>query len=131
MILSVSYPELQQLVSSKTGMALSVNFIDYNVLGLGAKVPVLGTVEIHLRYLDFDGHNLRLQLVNGALNAIVLRLVGFINNRIGKEVLSRAADDVLNVSLAAFPKAAHALRNIDVRSIDFNPHSVDLDLQVR
>ena len=88
-------------------------------------------MEIHLRYLDFDGHNLRLQLVNGALNAIVLRLVGFINNRIGKEVLSRAADDVLNVSLAAFPKAAHALRNIDVRSIDFNPHSVDLDLQVR
>ena len=131
MILSVSYPELQQLVSSKTGMALSVNFIDRNVLGLGARVPVLGTVEIHLRYLDFDGHNLRLQLVNGALNAIVLRLVGFINNRIGKEVLSRAADDMLNVSLDAFPNAAHALRNIDVRSIDFNPHSVDLDLQVR
>lgn len=131
MILSVSYPELQQLVSSKTGMALSVNFIDHNVLGLGAKVPVLGTVEIHLRYFDFDGHNLRLQLVNGALNAIVLRLVGFINNRIGKEVLSRAADDMLNVSLDAFPKAAHALRNIDVRSIDFNPHSVDLDVRVK
>ena len=131
MILSVSYPELQQLVSSKTGMALSVNFIDRNVLGLGARVPVLGTVEIHLRYLDFDGHNLRLQLVNGALNAIVLRLVGFINNRIGKELLSRAADDVLNVSLDAFPKVARTLRNIDVRSIDFNPHSVDLDLQVR
>ena len=131
MILSVSYPELQQLVSSKTGMPLSVNFIDHNVLGLRAKVPVLGTVEIHLRYLDFDGHNLRLQLVNGALNAIVLRLVGFINNRIGKEVLSRAGDDMLDVSLDAFPKVAHALRNIDVRSIDFNPHSVDLDLQVR
>ena len=120
MILSVSYPELQQLVSSKTGMALSVNFIDHNVLGLGAKVPVLGTVEIHLRYLDFDGHNLRLQLVNGALNAIVLRLVGFINNKIGKEVLSRAADDVLNVSLDAFPKAARTLRNIDVRSTLFD-----------
>lgn len=131
MILSVSYPELQQLVSSKTGMALSVNFIDRNVLGLGARVPVLGTVEIHLRYLDFDGHNLRLQLVNGALNAIILRLVGFINNRIGKELLSRAADDVLNVSLDAFPKATRTLRNIDVRSIDFNPHSVDLDLQVK
>ena len=131
MILSISYPELQQLVSSKTGMALSVNFIDHNVLGLGAMVPVLGIVEIHLRYLDFDGHNLRLQLVNRALNAIVLRLVGFINNRIGKEVLSRTADDVLNVSLDAFPKAARTLRNIDVRSIDFNPHSVDLDLQVK
>ena len=131
MILSVSYPELQQLVSSKTGMTLSVNFIDHNVLGLGTKVPVLGTVEIHLRYLDFDGHNLRLQLVNGALNAIVLRLVGFINNRIGKEVLSRAADDVLNVSLDAFPKATRTLRNIDVRSIDFNPHSVDLDVRVK
>ena len=131
MILSVSYPELQQLVSSKTGMPLSVNFIDHNVLGLGAKVPVLGTVEIHLRYLDFDGHNLRLQLVNGALNAIVLKLVGFINNKIGKDVLSRAADDVLNVSLDAFPKATRTLRNIDVRSIDFNPHSVDLDLQVK
>ena len=131
MILSVSYPELQQLVSSKTGMALSVKFIDHNVLGLGAKVPVLGTVEIHLRYLDFDGHNLRLQLVNGALNAIVLRLVGFINNRIGKEVLSRAADDVLNVSLDAFPKATRTLRNIDDRPIAFNPHSVDLDLQVK
>ncbi len=131
MILSVSYPELQQLVSSKTGMALSVNFIDHNVLGLGAKVPVLGTVEIHLRYLDFDGHNLRLQLVNGALNAIVLRLVGSFIYTIGQEALSRTADDALNVSLAAFPKAAHALRNIDVRSIDFNPHSVDLDLQVK
>ena len=131
MILSVSYPELQQLVSSKTGRALSGNFIDHYVLGLGAKVPVLGTVEIHLRYLDFDGHNLRLQLVNGALNAIVLRLVGFINNKIGKEVLSRAGDDMLDVSLDAFPQAAHALRNIDVRSIDFNPHSVDLDVRVR
>ena len=131
MILSVSYPELQQLVSSKTGMTLSVNFIDHNVLGLGAKVPVLGTVEIHLLYLDFDGHNLRLQLVNGALNAIVLRLVGFINSRIGKEVLSRAADDMLDVSLDAFPKVARTLRNIDVRSIDFNPHSVDLDVRVR
>ena len=65
------------------------------------------------------------------MNAIVLRLVGFINNKIGKEVLSRAADDVLNVSLDAFPKAARALRNIDVLSIDLNPHSVDLDLQVK
>ena len=118
MILSVSYPELQQLVSSKTGMALSVNFIDHNVLGLGAKVPVLGIVEIHLRYLDFDGHNLRLQLVNGALNAIVLKLVGFINNRIGKEVLSRAADDVLNVSLDAFPKAVSGMLNADFSSVN-------------
>lgn len=131
MNISVSYPELQQLVSSKTGLALNVNFIDHNVLGLGAKVPVLGLLEIHLRYLDFDGHNLRLQLVNGALNAIVLKLVGYINTKIGKEVLSKVGTDVINVSLDSFPQVVGALRNIDVRSIDFNPRSLDLVVGVK
>ncbi|MGN1215550.1 MAG: hypothetical protein ACI4TJ_04800 [Candidatus Cryptobacteroides sp.] len=71
------------------------------------------------------------QLVNGALNAILLKLVGFINTKIGKEVLSKAGEDVLNVSLEAFPQVAGVLRNVDVRSIGFNPRSVEVEVVIK
>ena len=95
---------------------------------VGIRMPIVGLVTFNVKYLDFDGHHIRLQLVNNVLNIIVVQLVGMVNRLIGKDILSKEGNDILKISLYQFPEVINALQRVDVRSIDFNSTSLDVCL---
>ena len=95
---------------------------------VGIRMPIVGLVTFNVKYMDFDGHHIRLQLVNNVLNIIVVQLVGMVNRLIGKDILSKEGNDILKISLYQFPEVINALQRVDVRSIDFNSTSLDVCL---
>ena len=128
MNISIPYPEIQDIIKKEKGIGLDISHIEYNVLGVGIRMPIVGLVTFNVKYLDFDGHHIRLQLVNNVLNMIVVQLVGMVNRLIGKDILSKEGNDILKVSLDKFPEVINALQRFDVRSIDFNSTSLDVCL---
>lgn len=79
MNISIPYPEIQDIIKKKKGIELNISYIEHNVLGVGIRMPIVGLVTFNVKYLDFDGHHIRLQLVNNMLNMIVVQLVGMVN----------------------------------------------------
>ena len=128
MNISIPYPEIQDIIKKGKGIGLDISHIEYNVLGVGIRMPIVGLVTFNVKYLDFDGYHIRLQLVNNVLNMIVVQLVGMVNRLIGKDILSKEGNDILKVSLDQFPEVTNALQRVDVRSIDFNSTSLDVCL---
>ena len=128
MNISIPYPEIQDIIKKEKGIGLDISHIEYNVLGVGIRMPIVGLVTFNVKYLDFDGHHIRLQLVNNVLNMIVVQLVGMVNRLIGKDILSKEGNDILKVSLDQFPEDINALQRVDVRSIEFNSTSLDVCL---
>ena len=126
MNISIPYPEIQDIIRAKKGIELNISYIEHNVLGVGIRMPIVGLVTLNVKYLDFDGHHIRLQLVNNVLNMIVVKLVGMVNKLIGKDILYKEGNDILKVSLDQFPKVINALQKVDVQSIEFNSTSVDV-----
>lgn len=126
MNISIPYPEIQEIIRAKKGIELNISSIEHNILGIGIRMPMVGLVTLNVKYLDFDGHHIRLQLVNNVLNMIVVQLVGMVNRLIGKDILSKEGNDILKVSLVLFPKVINALQKVDVQSIEFNSTSVDV-----
>ena len=126
MNISIPYPEIQDIIRAKKGIELNISYIEHNVLGIGIRLPIVGLVTLNVKYLDFDGHHIRLQLVNNVLNMIVVKLVGMVNKLIGKDILYKEGNDILKVSLDQFPKVINALQKVDVQSIEFNSTSVDV-----
>lgn len=126
MNISIPYPEIQDIIRAKKGIELNISSIEHNVLGIGIRLPIVGPVTLNVKYLDFDGHHIRLQLVNNVLNMIVVKLVGMVNKLIGKDILYKDGSDILKVSLDQFPKVINALQKVDVQSIEFNSTSVDV-----
>ena len=126
MNISIPYPEIQDIIRAKKGIELNISYIEHNVLGIGIRLPIVGLVTFNVKYLDFDGHHIRLQLVNNVLNMIVVKLVGMVNKLIGKDILYKEGNDILKVSLDQFPKVINALQKVDVQSIEFNSTSVDV-----
>ena len=128
MNISIPYPEIQDIIKKKKGIELNISYIEYNVLRVGIRMPIVGLVTFNVKYMDFDGHHIRLQLENNMLNMIVVQLVGMVNRLIGKDILSKEGNDILKVSLDQFPEVINALQRVDVRSIDFNSTSLDVCL---
>lgn len=126
MNISIPYPEIQDIIRAKKGIELNISYLEHNVLGIGIRLPIVGLVTLNVKYLDFDGHHIRLQLVNNVLNMIVVKLVGMVNKLIGKDILYKEGNDILKVSLDQFPKVINALQKVDVQSIEFNSTSVDV-----
>ena len=128
MNISIPYPEIPDIIKKKKGIELNISYIEHHVLGVGIRMPIVGLVTFNVKYLDFDGHHIRLQLVNNMLNMIVVQLVGMVNGLMGKDILSKEGNDILKVSLDQFPEVINALQRVDVRSIDFNSTSLDVCL---
>ena len=128
MNLSIPYREIQDIIKKEISIWLNISYIEYNVLGVGIRMPIVGLVTFNVKYLDFDGHHIRLQLVNNVLNMIVVQLVGMVTRLIGKDILSKEGNDILKVSLDQFPEVINALQRFDVQSIDFNSTSLDVCL---
>ena len=128
MNISIPYPEIQDIIKKEKGIGQDISHIEYNVLGIGIRMPIVGLATFNVKYLDFDGHHIRLQLVNNVLNMIVVQLVGMVNRLIGKDILSKEGNDILKVSLDQFPEVINALQRVNVRSIDFNSTSLDVCL---
>ena len=128
MNLSIPYREIQDIIKKEISIRLNISYIEHNVLGVGIRMPIVGLVTFNVKYLDFDGHHIRLQLVNNMLNMIVVQLVGMVNGLMGKDILSKEVNDILKVSLDQFPEVTNALQRVDVRSIDFNSKSLDVCL---
>ena len=128
MNISIPYPEIQDIIKKKTNIGLDISHIEHNVLGVGIMMPIVDLATFNIKYLDFDGHHIRLQLVNNMLNMIVVQLVGMVNGLMGKDILSKEVNDILKVSLDQFPEVINALQRFDVRSIDFNSTSLDVCL---
>lgn len=128
MNISIPYPEIQDIIKKKKGIELNISHIEHNVLGVGIRMPIVGLATFNVKYLDFDGHHIRLQLVNNMLNMIVVQLVGMVNGLMGKDILSKEGNDILKISLDQFPEVINALQRVDVRSIDFNSTSFDVCL---
>ena len=128
MNISIPYHEIQDIIKKGKGIGLDISHIEHNVLGVGIRMPIVGLVTFNVKYLDFDGHHIRLQLVNNVLNMIIVQLVGIVNRLIGKDILSKEGNDILKVSLDQFPEVINALQRFDVRSIDFNSMSLDVCL---
>ena len=128
MNISIPYPEIQDIIKKKKGLELDISHIEHNVLGVGIRMPIVDLATFNIKYLDFDGHHIRLQLVNNVLNMIIVQLVGIVNRLIGKDILSKEGNDILKVSLDQFPEVINALQRFDVQSIDFNSTSLDVCL---
>ena len=128
MNISIPYPEIQDIIKKEISIRLNISYIEHNVLGVGIRMPIVGLVTFNVKYMDFDGHHIRLQLENNMLNMIVVQLVGMVNGLMGKDILSKEVNDILKVSLDQFPEVTNALQRVDVRSIDFNSKSLDVCL---
>ena len=79
MNISIPYREIQEKNKKEISIGLNIGYIEHNVLGVGIRVPIVGLVTFNVKYLDLDGHHIRLQLVNNMLNMIVVQLVGMVN----------------------------------------------------
>lgn len=127
---SVSYKELQKLVTEQTDQPISFEFVNSKTvkvlydLNLGIMKKKIG---VDLKFLDIVGSNLRVQYSAGfGMDGMVSMALNMVRNKIPAGLLEEQPDRVLLLHLDKIDKIKPVFERIEVK--DFNMLAEALEL---
>lgn len=127
---SVSYQELQKLVTEQTKQPISFEFVDEKTikvlyeLNLGIMKRKVG---IDLRVLDIVGTDLRVRYSAGfGMDGIVGMALNMVRDKIPAGLLEEQPDHVLLVHLAKVDKLQPVFERIDLKDVNMLAEALEL-----
>ena len=127
---SVSYQELQKLVTEQTKQPISFEFVDKKTikvlyeLNLGIMKRKVG---IDLRVLDIVGTDLRVRYSAGfGMDGIVGMALNMVRDKIPAGLLEEQPDHVLLVHLAKVDKLQPVFERIDLKDVNMLAEALEL-----
>ena len=127
---SVSYQELQKLVTEQTKQPISFEFVDQKTLkvlyelNLGFMKKKVG---INLKVLDIVGTDLRIQYSTGfGMDGLVGTALNMVKDRIPAGLLEEQPDHILLVHLDKIDKVKPVLERIDLKDVNMLAEALEL-----
>ena len=127
---SVSYQELQKLVTEQTKQPISFEFVDPNTvkvlyeLNLGIMKKKVG---IDLKVLDIVGTDLRVNYSAGfGMDGVVGMALNMVRDKIPAGLLEEQPDHVLLVHLDKIDKVKPVFERIDVKDINMLAEALEI-----
>lgn len=127
---SVSYQELQKLVTEQTKQPISFEFVDQKTvkvlyeLNLGIMKKKIG---IDLKVLDIVGTDLRVQYSAGfGMDGLVGMALNMVRDKIPTGLLEEQPDHVLLVHLGNVDKLKPVFERIDVKDVNMLAEALEL-----
>ena len=127
---SVSYQELQKLVTEQTKQPISFEFVDQKTLkvlyelNLGFMKKKIG---INLKVLEVIGTDLRVQYSTGfGMDGLVGTALNMVKDRIPAGLLEEQPDHVLLVHLEKIDKVKPVLERIDLKDVNMLAEALEL-----
>ena len=127
---SVSYQELQRLITEQTKYPISFEFVDQKTikvlyeLNLGLMKKKIG---INLKVLEVIGTDLRVQYSTGfGMDGLVGTALNMLKDRIPAGLLEEQPDHVLLVHLDKIDKVKPVLERIDLKDVNMLAEALEL-----
>lgn len=127
---SVSYKELQKLVTEQTDQPISFEFVNSKTvkvlydLNLGIMKKKIG---VDLKFLDIVGSNLRVQYSAGfGMDGMVSMALNMIRDKIPAGLLEEQPDHVLLLHLDKIDKIKPVFERIEVKDINMLAEALEL-----
>jgi hypothetical protein len=127
---SVSYKELQKLVTEQTDQPISFEFVNSKTvkvlydLDLGIMKKKIG---VDLKFLDIVGSNLRVQYSAGfGMDGMVSMALNMIRDKIPAGLLEEQPDHVLLLHLDKIDKIKPVFERIEVKDINMLAEALEL-----
>ncbi len=127
---SVSYKELQKLVTEQTNQPIGFEFVNSKTvkvlydLNLGIMKKKIG---VDLKFLDIVGSNLRVQYSAGfGMDGMVSMALNMVRNKIPAGLLEEQPDRVLLLHLDKIDKIKPVFERIEVKDINMLAEALEL-----
>lgn len=127
---SVSYQELQKLVTEQTKQPISFEFVDQKTIkvlyeiNLGIMKKKIG---IDLKVLDIIGTDLRVKYSTGfGMDGLVGMVLGMVRDKIPEGLLEEQPDHVLLLHLDKIDKIRPVFERVDVKDINMLAEALEL-----
>ncbi|MBR3699730.1 MAG: hypothetical protein IKM85_09470 [Bacteroidales bacterium] len=127
---SVSYQELQKLVTEQTKQPISFEFVDQKTIkvlyeiNLGIMKKKIG---IDLKVLDIIGTDLRVKYSTGfGMDGMVGMVLGMVRDKIPEGLLEEQPDHVLLLHLDKIDKIRPVFERVDVKDINMLAEALEL-----
>lgn len=127
---SVSYQELQRLVTEQTKQPISFDFVDNKTvkvlyeLNLGL---IKKKISVDLKVLDIMGSDLRVKYSGGfGMDGLVKMALNMANDKIPTGLLEEQPDHVLLVHLDKIDKIKPIFERIDVKDINMLAEALEV-----
>lgn len=127
---SVSYQELQKLVTEQTKQPISFEFVDQKTIkvlyeiNLGIMKKKIG---IDLKVLDIIGTDLRVKYSTGfGMEGMVGMVLGMVRDKIPEGLLEEQPDHVLLLHLDKIDKIRPVFERVDVKDINMLAEALEL-----
>lgn len=127
---SVSYQELQKLVTEQTKQPISFEFVDQKTIkvlyeiNLGIMKKKIG---IDLKVLDIIGTDLRVKYSTGfGMDGMVGMVLGMVRDKIPEGLLEEQPDYVLLLHLDKIDKIKPVFERVDVKDINMLAEALEL-----
>ena len=127
---SVSYKELQKLVTEQTNQPIGFEFVNQKTvkvlydLNLGIMKKKIG---VDLKFLDIVGSNLRVQYSAGfGMDGMVSMALNMIRDKIPAGLLEEQPDHVLLLHLDKIDKIKPVFERIEVKDINMLAEALEL-----
>lgn len=127
---SVSYQELQKLVTEQTKQPISFEFVDQKTIkvlyeiNLGIMKKKIG---IDLKVLDIIGTDLRVKYSTGfGMDGMVGMVLGMVRDKIPEGLLEEQPDHVLLLHLDKIDKIRPVFERVDVKDINMLAEALEM-----
>lgn len=127
---SVSYKELQKLVTEQTNQPIGFEFVNSKTvkvlydLNLGIMKK---KIDVDLKFLDIVGSNLRVQYSAGfGMDGMVSMALNMVRNKIPAGLLEEQPDRVLLLHLDKIDKIKPVFERIEVKDINMLAEALEL-----
>ena len=127
---SVSYQELQKLVTEQTKQPISFEFVDQKTIkvlyeiNLGIMKKKIG---IDLKVLDIIGTDLRVKYSTGfGMDGMIGMVLGMVRDKIPEGLLEEQPDHVLLLHLDKIDKIRPVFERVDVKDINMLAEALEL-----
>ena len=136
MKIQATYPELEELIRSKSGKRIYISYVRDDVAKIGyefsVKMPIVGeigkTVSADIRYVGINGSILKLQIVD---SFVVPAAISPFISRIKDGLLTMGEDNSISIDLSRIDNMDKVLSAISINGMAFRPDIVELDVTVR
>jgi hypothetical protein len=127
---SVSYQELQKLVTEQTQQPISFEFVDQKTIKVLYEVN-LGIMKkkigVDLRILDIVGTDLRVRYAAGfGMDGLVGMALNMVRNKIPEGLLEEQPDHVLLLHLGKVDKLKPVFERIDVKDVNMLAEALEV-----
>lgn len=127
---SVSYQELQKLVTEQTKQPISFEFVDQKTIKVLYEINLSimkKKIGIDLKVLDIIGTDLRVKYSTGfGMDGMVGMVLGMVRDKIPEGLLEEQPDHVLLLHLDKIDKIRPVFERVDVKDINMLAEALEL-----